>query len=53
MKPLFGFMIDPNQIEFEDDIILVLKSFIKKRQSVSPVLWEIFPQLVKVFDKSK
>lgn len=43
----------PEQIEFEDDIVLVLKSFIKKRQSVSPTLWTIFPQLTKVFIKNK
>ena len=30
LKPLFEFMIDPTKIEFEDDIVLVLKSFIKR-----------------------
>jgi len=53
LKPLFEYITTPEQIEFEDDIILVLKSFIKKRQSVSPILWTIFPHLVKVFEKSK
>lgn len=53
MKPLFEFMIDPTHVEFEDDIVLALKTFIKKRHSVSPTLWTIFPHLVKVFEKSK
>jgi importin-7 len=53
MKPLFEFVMTPEQIEFEDDIILVLKSFIKKTQSVSPTLWTIFPHLTKVFAKNK
>lgn len=43
----------PEQVEFEDDIILVLKSFIKKTQNVSPTLWTIFPHLTKVFTKNK
>ena len=46
-------MVDPTKIEFEDEIILVLKSFIKKKQSISPILWTIFPYLTKVFEKSK
>ena len=46
-------MIDPTKIEFEDDIVLVIKSFIKKTKSVSPTLWIIFPYLTKVFNKNK
>jgi hypothetical protein len=46
-------MVDPHKIEFEDDIILVLKSFIKKTGEVSPTLWTIFPHLTKVFEKNK
>lgn len=41
------------QVEFEDDIILVLRSFIKKKQAVSLSLWTIFPHLIKVFEKNK
>jgi hypothetical protein len=33
--------------------VLVLKSFIKKTHSVSPLLWEMFPYLEKVFEKNK
>lgn len=53
LKPLFEYMVDPKNIEFEDDIILALKTFIRKTGSVSPTLWTIFPHLTKVFEKSK
>ena len=53
LKPLFEFMLDPRQIEFEDDIVLTLKSFIRKTGTVSPTLWTIFPHLAKVFEKNK
>jgi hypothetical protein len=46
-------MTDPFKIEFEDDIVLVLKAFIKKTKQVSPTLWTIFPLLGKVFEKNK
>ena len=41
------------KIEFEDEIVMVIKSFIQKRSSVSPTLWHMFPHLYKVFEKSK
>jgi hypothetical protein len=53
LKPLFEFMIDPKSIEFEDDIVLTLKSLIRKTGQVSPALWALFPHLGKVFEKNK
>lgn len=53
LKPLFEFIVDPMKIEFEDDIILAIKTFIKKANGVSPSLWIIFPHLIKVFEKQK
>jgi hypothetical protein len=53
LKPLFEYMTDPRKIEFEDDIVLVLKSFIKKTKHVSVTLWTLFPLLAKVFEKNK
>lgn len=50
---MFEFIIDPTKVDFEDDIILVLKSFIKRMKGVSPILWTIFPYLVQVFEKNK
>jgi len=45
--------VDPTNIEFEDDIVLTLKTFIKKTKSVSSTLWTIYPHLMKVFAKNK
>ena len=53
LKPLFEFMVDPNNIDFEDDIVLILKTFIKKTKTVSQTLWTLFPLLTKIFDKNK
>jgi hypothetical protein len=53
LKPLFEFILTPEQIEFEDDIVLVLKTFIKKSKQISPTLWTIYPHLKKVFEKNK
>jgi hypothetical protein len=53
LKPLFEFMVDPTKIEFEDDIVLTIKSIIKKTNQVSPVMWTLFPLLTKVFEKNK
>ena len=53
LKPLFEFVVDPTNIEFEDDIVLTLKTFIKKTKSVSSTLWTIYPHLMKVFAKNK
>ncbi|MFS8160536.1 MAG: hypothetical protein ACMG6E_10105, partial [Candidatus Roizmanbacteria bacterium] len=53
LKPLFEYILNPDSIEFEDDIVLVMKTFIKKTKKVSPTLWTIFPHLIKVFEKNK
>lgn len=53
LKPLFEYMINPGQISFDEDIILVIKSFIKKSKAVSPTMWTLFPLMRNVFDKNK
>jgi hypothetical protein len=45
MKPLFEYMADPSKVEFEDDIVLSVKSFLRKTGEVSPVMWTLFPYL--------
>jgi hypothetical protein len=35
LKPLYNFMEDPTNIDFDDDISLVLSSFIKKNKFVT------------------
>jgi hypothetical protein len=46
-------MADPKKIEFEDDIVLTIRAFIKKTNQISPVMWTLFPLLIKVFEKNK
>lgn len=53
LKPLFEYITEPEKIEFEDDIVLTIKSFIQKTKKVSPTLWTIYPHLMKVFEKNK
>lgn len=53
LKPLFEYILNPENIEFEDDIVLVMKTFIKKSKNVSTTLWTIYPHLMKVFEKNK
>ena len=52
-KPIFEYMIDPTKISFEDDILIILKNFIRKTSRVSDTMYAVFPTLEKVFDKNK
>mmetsp|Transcript_12871 Transcript_12871/g.21770 ORF Transcript_12871/g.21770 Transcript_12871/m.21770 type:complete len:724 (-) Transcript_12871:115-2286(-) len=51
--PVFEFMVDPTKITFEDDVLLIIKNFIRKTQKVSPIIYKIFPTLEQVFYKNK
>jgi len=53
LKPVFRFISEPNLIAFEDDILLLLKSMIKKSKKVSPTMWEMFDHFPKVVIKAK
>lgn len=46
-------MLDPSKISFEDDIVLMLKSQIRKRKEITPTMWELFQQFPKVLEKNK
>jgi hypothetical protein len=55
LKPLFEeFMADPEKFEFnfENNLVLTIGSFIKKTNQISSVMWNFFPLLIKVFEKS-
>jgi hypothetical protein len=52
-KPIFEFMVDPSKITFEDDILNILKNFIRKTSKVSDVIYTVLPCLEKVFNKNK
>jgi len=48
-KPIFEFMVDPSKITFEDDILNILKNFIRKTSKVSDVIYTVLPCLEQVF----
>jgi len=52
-KPIFEYMIDPTKISFEDDILIILKNFIRKTNSVSDIIYTVLPTLERVFAKNK
>ena len=51
--PIFEFMVDPSKITFEDNILIILKNFIRKTGTVSEIIFKVFPCLEKVFIKNK
>lgn len=51
--PIFEYMADPSKINFEDDILIILKNFIKKTGAVSDIILKVFPCMEKVFFKNK
>eukprot|EP00357_Protocruzia_adherens_P031356 CAMPEP_0114996878 /NCGR_PEP_ID=MMETSP0216-20121206/14576_1 /TAXON_ID=223996 /ORGANISM="Protocruzia adherens, Strain Boccale" /LENGTH=1103 /DNA_ID=CAMNT_0002361173 /DNA_START=31 /DNA_END=3342 /DNA_ORIENTATION=- len=53
MLPLFEYMEDPKNIEFDDDILLAITSFMKIRKTVSDNLWVLYPHLPKFYQKYK
>ena len=52
-KPIFEFMVDPSKIEVEDDILVILKNFMKKTSKVSDTIFTVFPCMQNVFVKNK
>ena len=53
LKPLFEYVLTPEKIDFEDDMVMVIKTFIKKNRFVSETLWTLFPHLYLIFKKNK
>lgn len=53
LKPVFQLLLNPKAISFDDDIVLLIKSFIKKSKEISPVMWELFDLLPNVVAKNK
>lgn len=53
LKPLYIFMADPRAITFDEDIIIILKSFIKASHSVTQTQWEIYQKFPLVLEKQK
>jgi hypothetical protein len=42
LKPLYIYMAEPQKINFDEDIVIILKSFIKKCERITPTQWEIY-----------
>ena len=51
LTPLFMYMEDPSKIEFDDDILLLINSFIKKTGKISKLSWTLFETFPKFFQK--
>lgn len=45
LLPLFEYMVKPQEIDFDDDIIFCICSILKKGKKASPVLRKVFPFL--------
>lgn len=45
LLPLFEYMVNPQEIDFDDDIIFCICSILKKGKKASPVLRKVFPFL--------
>jgi hypothetical protein len=53
LLPLFDYINHPDRIEFEDEIVMILKQFIRKSKTVTKTQWEILPHLDNIFKKNK
>lgn len=51
LLPMFNYLVNPENIEFDDDMLQVITSLIKKRNGVSTNMIKIFPFLRKFFEK--
>jgi hypothetical protein len=53
LLPMFNYLVDPTHIEFDDDMLQVIASLIKKRGGLSQPMILLFPYLPKFFEKYK
>ena len=53
LLPLFEYISDPTKIEFDDDILLVIKSLIRKKKGVTETIWRMVPCFKLVLQKNK
>lgn len=47
LLPLFEYLVNPLDIDFDDDIIFCIQSLLKKTKEASPIMRKIFPVLFK------
>ena len=53
LKPVLKLLANPSAIKFDDDIIVLIKTFVKKSKGISPVMWELFDLFPSVVAKNK
>ena len=53
LMPVYELMVDPTKITFEDDILILLKNFMRRTCSVSDIVLKVLPCLEAVFMKNK
>ncbi len=53
LLPLFNYLVDPKDIEFDDDMVQIITTLIKKSKAVSENMGKVFPVLPKFFEKYK
>jgi hypothetical protein len=51
LGPLLLYMEDPTKIDFDDDIMLLVSTFIKKTGKISETCWTLFGTFPKFFQK--
>lgn len=53
MLPLFNYLMNPDEVEFDDDIIKAVGALIRRHRGISPNMVKVFPVLPKTYEKSK
>lgn len=53
LLPLFEYISEPEKIDFDDDILLVIKSLIRKKKGVTPTIWRMLPCFQLILNKNK
>jgi len=49
--PLFGYLKDPREIDFDSDVLAILESIIKHRKDISEDMFKALPYLINPFNK--
>ena len=53
IKPLLQYMVNPKDIDFDDDLVFCIDALIKKSQCCSKTMQDIFPLLENFQNKYK
>lgn len=52
LEPLMNYLRNPLKIDFEDELLDILKSIMKSSQTITPLAKEIFPYLSAIMEKN-